>query len=65
MFQTKCPRSQSTSPSKMEQSKCVICEENTTDDAMECMWCEAVQHRTCSKISVEQCIVLRALTSNM
>ena len=49
----------------MEHSKCVICEENATVDVMECMWCEAVQHRTCSKISVDQCTVLKALTSNI
>ena len=65
MFRPKRPRSQSTSPSKVDYSKCTICDESTSDDAMECTWCEMVQHRTCCKISVEQCTVLGELTGNI
>ena len=65
MIRSKRPRSQSTSPSKTDFSKCTICEEPATDDALECTWCERVQHRTCCKISVEQCAVLGKLTDNI
>ena len=61
MFRPKCPRSQSASPAKADLSKCTVCNETVTNDAMECMWCEMVQHRTCCKISEEQCKILSGL----
>ena len=64
MFRSKRPRSQSASPSKIDHNKCGICEKAINDDdALECMWCEMVQHRTCSKISLKPCTILAELTS--
>jgi len=50
------------SPSKPDGSKCKI---YAIEDALECMWCDSIQHRACCKISVEQCAILDELTGNI
>ena len=53
----------STSPNKPVDSQlCSTCNELVSDDALECMWCESLQHRSCAKISD---IVLSDLPSNI
>jgi len=60
MMATKHPREVSLSPTKVDVEKCPTFSQLTTDDddTMECFWCEGRQHRTCTKISPEQCEVL-------
>ena len=60
--------SPSVSPSKSESDvgKCPICSEPViSDDALQCVWCEASHHRCCLKISVEQCNMLANIVSNI
>ena len=52
----KRPRRESTSPTKPETNVCTSCNEPVTDDSMECVWCEHLQHRSCAKISDDQIV---------
>lgn len=45
---------------------CVICSGPATDtDVLECVWCEGLQHRSCTEISVEKYAALSNLPSNI
>ena len=45
---------------------CVICNGPATDsDVLECVWCEGLQHRSCTEISVEKYAALSDLPSNI
>ena len=33
-----------------------------TEDVLECKWCDCQTHRTCTKISSKQCVVLTNVT---
>ena len=54
-------RGESTTPAKQQTNACILCNESTTDDSLECVWCERLQHRTCTKISDDQYCVLAPL----
>ena len=58
-------RGESTSPNKLESQICPTCNEPISDDALECMWCECLQYRSCAKISDNQHSVLSDLSSNI
>ena len=58
-------RGESTSPAKQQTNACISCNESTTDDSLECVWCERLQHRTCAKISDDQYCVLVNFPSNI
>ena len=36
-----------TSPNKSDSQTCQTCNKPVYDDALECMWCEHLQHRSC------------------
>ena len=55
-------RGESTSLNKADSQLCLTCNKSVSDDALECMWCESLQHRSCAKISD---IVLSDLPSNI
>ena len=55
---------ESASPNKQPQT-CSTCNEPVSDDALECMWCECLQHKNCIKISDNQEFVLSNLPSNV
>ena len=57
-------RSQSISPSKAKET-CVACSEKATEDILECVWCDGRVHRTCTKISADQCVVLNSVASDI
>ena len=44
---------------------CVTCKGKTTDDnILECVWCEGIQHRSCTEINVQKYAALSDLSSN-
>ena len=60
----KCPAS---SPVNKEEKKakgdeCQVCPKPTTNDILECVWCEKHQHTSCSKLSNAQCKVIANLS---
>jgi len=60
-----------TPPSKKNKEKsttsnqqCTLCSEPVTKDALECGWCECLQHSTCLGMS-DQCSVLDLVSGNV
>ena len=68
-WRTKLPSSsvqQALQPTKRKTEKtkgteCQICFNLASDNILECVWCEKVQHASCSKLSNEQCNVIANL----
>ena len=58
-------RGDSTSPNKSDSQTCQTCNEPICDDALECMWCERLQHRSCIKISDNHYSALSSFPSNI
>ena len=61
-----------TPPSKKTKDKsdtlsqeCTLCSEQDTKDALECGWCECLQHSARLGMSVDQCSVLDSMSSNV
>ena len=52
IMSSKQHRGESTSPNKPVDSQlCSTCNKLVSDDALECIWCESLQHRSGARIS--------------
>ena len=56
--------SSSTTPTK-ERDTCVTCDKPTTEESLECVWCDRFQHRACVKIKGENFSALCDLPKNI
>ena len=61
-----------TPPSKKTKNKsdtlsqeCTLCSKQVTKDALECGWCECLQHSACLEMSADQCGVLDSMSGNV
>ena len=50
---------------KTKDDLCITCSEPATEDVLECIWCEGLQHRGCTKISADVCNVLSNVIDNI
>jgi len=59
------PPSKKTKEKSTTNQQCTLCSEPVTKDALECGWCECLQHSACLGMSVDQCSVLDSVSGNV